>query len=67
MLMNLIGFFIENLSYNWSIITYINSNKNSIGVFHCIKLNLSTERSRDEERAKMLREISIITHPAFYR
>ena len=49
---NLIGFVIENLSYNWSIITYRNSNTNSIGVFHCIKLNLSTERSRDEERAK---------------
>ena len=47
---NLIGFVIENLSYNWSIITYRNSNTNSIGVFHCIKLNLSTERSRDEER-----------------
>ena len=38
MLMNLIGFVIENLSYNWSIITYRNSNTNSVGVFHCIKL-----------------------------
>ena len=35
---NLIGFVIENLSYNWSIITYRNSNTNSVGVFHCIKL-----------------------------
>ena len=38
MLMNLIGFDIENLSYNWSIITYRNSNTNSVRVFHCIKL-----------------------------
>ena len=38
MLMNLIGFVIENLSYNWSINTYRNSNTNSVGVFHCIKL-----------------------------
>ena len=30
MLMNLIGFDIENLSYNWSIITYRNSCTNSI-------------------------------------
>ena len=38
MLMNLIGFDIENLSYNWSIITYRNSNTNAVGVFHCIIL-----------------------------
>ena len=38
MLMNLIGFVIENLSYNWSIITYRNSNTNAVEVFHCIKL-----------------------------
>ena len=38
MLMNLIGFDIENLSYNWSIITYRNSCTNSIWIFHCIKL-----------------------------
>ena len=39
MLMNLIGFVIENLSYNWSIITYRNSNTNAVGIF--IVLNLS--------------------------
>ena len=38
MLMNLIGFVIENLSYNWSIITHRNSNTNAVVVFHCIKL-----------------------------
>ena len=38
MLMNLIGFDIENLSYNWSIITYRDSNTNSIEVFYSIKL-----------------------------
>ena len=37
-LMNSIGFFIENLSYNWSIITYRDSNTNSVGVFDSIKL-----------------------------
>ena len=42
MLMNLIGFVIENLSYNWSIITYRNSNTNSVGVFHCIKIIYGT-------------------------
>ena len=40
MLMNLIGFFIENLSYNWSIITYRNSNTDAVGVFHCINLSM---------------------------
>ena len=38
MMMNLIGFVIENSSYNWSIITHRNSNTNSVEVFHCIKL-----------------------------
>ena len=38
MLMNLIGFVIENLSYNWSISTYKNLNTNAVGIFHCIKL-----------------------------
>ena len=42
MLMNLIGFGIETLSYNWSIITYRNSNTNAIGVFHCIKIIYGT-------------------------
>ena len=42
MLMNLIGFVIENLSYNWSIITYRNSNTNAVGVFHCIKIIYGT-------------------------
>ena len=37
MLMNLICFVIENLSYNWSIITYQNSNTNAVEVFNCIK------------------------------
>ena len=40
MLMNLIGFVIENLSYNWSIITYRNSNTDAVGVFHCINLSM---------------------------
>ena len=43
---NLIGFVIENLSYNWSIITYRNSNTNSVGVFHCIKLIYGTLQRR---------------------
>ena len=34
MLMNLIGFVIENLSYNWSIITYRNSNTNAVVLFY---------------------------------
>ena len=38
MLMNLIGFVIENSSYNWSIITYRNSNTNAVGIFHWIIL-----------------------------
>ena len=38
MLMNLIGFVIENSSYNWSIITYQNPNTNAVGVLHCIKI-----------------------------
>ena len=29
---------IENSSYNWYISTYQDSNTNSMGVFHCIKL-----------------------------
>ena len=36
--MTSIGFIIENLSYNWSIITYRDSNKNSTKVFCSIKL-----------------------------
>ena len=43
---NLIGFVIENLSYNWSIIIYRNSNTNSVGVFHCIKLIYGTLQRR---------------------
>ena len=42
MFMNLIGFVIENLSYNWSIITYRNSNTNAVRVFHCIKIIYGT-------------------------
>ena len=34
MLMNLIGFFIENLLYNQSIITYRNSNTNAVVLFY---------------------------------
>ena len=36
--MTSIGFVIESLSYNWSIITHRNSNTNAVGVFHCIIL-----------------------------
>ena len=49
---NLIGFVIENLSYNWSIIIYRNSNTNSVGVFHCIKLIYGTLQRRGTYPAK---------------
>ena len=49
---NSIGFVIENLSYNWSIITYRNSNTNSVGVFHCIKLIYGTLQRRGTYPAK---------------
>ena len=49
---NSIGYFIENLQYNWSIITYRNSNINSVGVFHCIKLIYGTLQRRGTYPAK---------------
>ena len=39
--MFVIGFSVENLSYNWSIITYRDSNTNSTRGLYSVKLNLS--------------------------
>ena len=47
MLMNSIGFLIENLSYNWSTITYRNLNTNSIDVFIVSNISMEMEMEKN--------------------